>query len=174
MNRMRAPEPLKIVVIDSAREDAASRLAALRAKLSPRGDIVSEAGRRRTMELFGEALSPQQVVERICRDVQERGLAAVLEYGRRLDKKELTPETLRVQPSEFEAAHRAADGDYLNTLRRIRDNIVDFQQSLLAETVSVVRQEGACRVELKQRTLPLRGSASASPAERRLIPRRCS
>ena len=171
MNRMRAPEPLKIVVIDSAREDAASRLAALRAKLSPRGDIVSEAGRRRTMELFGEALSPQQVVERICRDVQERGLAAVLEYGRRLDKKELTPETLRVQPSEFEAAHRAADGDYLNTLRRIRDNIVDFQQSLLAETVSVVRQEGACRVELKQRVLPLRrvgicipGGAAAYPS----------
>ena len=45
-----------------------------RAKLSPAGNVVSEAGRRRTMEVFGEPLSPQQVVERICGDVQQRGL----------------------------------------------------------------------------------------------------
>jgi histidinol dehydrogenase len=41
-----------------------AKLAALRQKLSPAGNVVSEAGRRRTMEVFGEPLSPQQVVER--------------------------------------------------------------------------------------------------------------
>ena len=58
------------------------RSIALRERLSPRGDVVSEAGRRRTIEVFGEPLSPQQVVERICGDVRERGLAAVLDYSR--------------------------------------------------------------------------------------------
>ena len=51
--------------------------AELRERLSPRGNIVSEAGRRRTIEVFGEPLSPQQVVERICEDVRSKGLAAL-------------------------------------------------------------------------------------------------
>jgi histidinol dehydrogenase len=164
-------KPLAIPTIDCARDDADGLIAALRTKLSPRGDIVSEAGRQRTVELFGEPLSPQQVVERICRDVQERGLAAVLKYGSKLDKKELTAETLRVQPEEFEQAHRQADAEYLQTLRRIRDNIVLFQESLLNETVTVQRQEGESRIELRQRVLPLRrvgicipGGAAAYPS----------
>ncbi|HET6325289.1 MAG TPA: hypothetical protein VFG04_11490, partial [Planctomycetaceae bacterium] len=87
--------PLVIATIDCSRDDAAAALATLRGKLSPQGNVVSEAGRRRTIEIFSEPLSPQQVVERICRDVRERGLEAVLDYGRKLDKKDLAPETLR-------------------------------------------------------------------------------
>src|SRR5580693_4463663 len=112
--------PIRIATIDCSRDDAAATFATLRAKLSPKGNVVSEAGRRRTIEIFGQPLSPQQVVERICCDVRERGLAAVLEYGRKLDKKELTLETLRVQPAELEAAHRRAEPEFLATLRRIR------------------------------------------------------
>ena len=163
--------PLAIATIDCTRDDAEQLFAALRAKLSPRGDVVSEAGRQRTIETFGEALTPQQVVERICRDVEQRGLAALLDYGCKLDKKELTAETLRVGPAEFEDAHRRADRQYLETLRRIRDNIAEFQRSLLAETVTVVRQDGPSRVELRQRYLPLRrvgicipGGAAAYPS----------
>ena len=44
------------------------------------GDVVSEAGRQRTIALFGEALTPQQVVERICGDVRRGGLSVVLDY----------------------------------------------------------------------------------------------
>jgi histidinol dehydrogenase len=170
MNHMSA-NPVAITSIDCARNDAEGLIAKLRAKLSPRGDIVSETGRRRTIELFGEALSPQQVVERICREVQERGLTAVLEYGQKLDKKELTPQTLRVQPSEFARAHRQADSAFLQTLRRIRDNIVAFQESLLIETVTLQQIDGARRIELRQRVMPLRrvgicipGGAAAYPS----------
>jgi histidinol dehydrogenase len=164
-------ESVRIPLIDCARGDAPKMLAALRQKLSPQGNVVSEAGRRRTIEIFGEPLSPEQVVERICRDVRERGLAAVLDYGRKLDKKDLAAETLRVQPSELETAHRRADSQFLATVRRIRANIVEFQQSLLCSEAVVVRQEGAARVELRQRYLPLRrigicipGGAAAYPS----------
>ena len=61
-------------------------LATLRQRLSLRGDIVSESGRQRTVELFGAALSPQQVVERICGDVRHDGLPAVLDYTARFDR----------------------------------------------------------------------------------------
>jgi histidinol dehydrogenase len=166
-----SPKSLRIAVIDCARDDAEATFASLREKLSPKGDIVSESGRRRTIEIFGEPLSPQQVVERICRDVRERGLDAVLEYGQKLDKKSLTLETLRVQPAELAAAHKAADASFLATLKRIRANITEFQQSLLGRDAVVTRQNGSARVELRQRYLPLRrvgicipGGAAAYPS----------
>ncbi|MEX0702287.1 MAG: histidinol dehydrogenase, partial [Planctomycetales bacterium] len=162
---------LMIPTIDCHRDDAAARLAALRAKLSPRGDIVSEAGRRRTIEIFGAPLSPQQVVERICGDVARDGLRAVLDYTEKLDGKRLTPETIRVSPEEFDAAHRAADPAYLETIRRIRDNIAEFQRAVLPSDAKIVRQSGGGRVELRQRCRPLRrvgicvpGGAAAYPS----------
>ncbi|MEX0978949.1 MAG: histidinol dehydrogenase, partial [Pirellulales bacterium] len=64
---------IQIRRIDSRASDARGALAALREALSPRGHIVSDEGRRRTKEVFGAELSPQEVVERICRDVREKG-----------------------------------------------------------------------------------------------------
>src|SRR6476469_3592817 len=107
--------PFSIDRIDTRRDDVAARLAALRRKLSPAGNVVSEAGKRRTVEVFGEPLSPQQVVERICGDVQRQGLAAVLEYSRKLDKAELTAETIRVSAAELKAAHAQTDPAFLAT-----------------------------------------------------------
>jgi histidinol dehydrogenase len=164
-------DALSIQTIDCRHHDAREVLDQLREKLSPRGNIVSEAGRLRTIELFGEPLSPQQVVERICEDVRTDGLDAVLDYTKKLDGKELTAETLRVSPAEFEAAHREADPQYLATIRRIRDNVVEFQQAILSEDVAQVRENGDSRVELRQRYLPLQragicvpGGAAAYPS----------
>ena len=163
--------PLQIPFIDCSRDDASHLFADLRERLSPRGDVVSEAGRQRTLELFGEALSPQQVVERICGDVRTSGLPALLDYSRKLDGKELTPETLRVAPEEFEAAHAQADPAFLDTIRHIRRNILEFQSALLPEDVVVTREPDNGRIELRQRYLPLRrvgvcvpGGAAAYPS----------
>jgi len=160
-----------VPVIDCRQDDARQALDRLREKLSPRGNIVSEAGRQRTIALFGEPLTPQQVVERICDDVRARGLEAVLEYGAKLDRKELTAQTLRVSKNEFAAAHAQAAPDFLATIRRIRDNISEFQRALLDRTVTVVRENGPARVELRQRYLPLNrigicvpGGAAAYPS----------
>lgn len=163
--------PLQIPMIDCRTGDAAALLASLREKLSPRGDVVSAAGRQRTMELFGQPLSPQQVVERICGDVREHGLSALLEYTRKLDRKDLDAGSLRVSADELAAANDAADPVYLDTLRRIRDRIVDFQRACLTDDVRIVRQDGDARIELRQRYLPLKrvgicipGGAAAYPS----------
>lgn len=163
--------PLAIPFIDCSLGDATRLFAELRERLSPRGDVVSEAGRQRTMELFGQPFTPQQVVERICRDVRERGLAAVLDYTARLDRKQLTPQSLRVTPEEFAAAHAQADPEFLQTIRSIRENIVEFQTAVLPEDVAVVRVQGDAQIELRQRYLPLKrvgvcvpGGAAAYPS----------
>ena len=163
--------PLRIRTIDTASADADRLFDELRSSLSPRGDVVSEAGRQRTIELFGEPLSPQQVVERICEEVKRDGLAAVLDYTARLDRRELTAETIRVTPAELEKAHKSADAAYLATIRRIRDNIREFQTAILHHDISVVRQTGSGRVELRQRYVPMHrvgvcvpGGAAAYPS----------
>jgi histidinol dehydrogenase len=126
---------LKIRRIDSSREDIRAAMAELRRRLSPEGDVVSEAGRKRTIEVFGQPLSPARVVERICREVRERGISAVLDYSRRIDKAELTAETLRVPAEDLRRAHARADAEFLAAVRRVRDRIRRFQEAILLRDV---------------------------------------
>ncbi len=49
--------PLKIQRIDTRQAGAQASVDALRAKLAPSGEVVSEAGGRKTMEVFGKPLS---------------------------------------------------------------------------------------------------------------------
>lgn len=164
--------PLNIPVIDCNRDDGVRALADLRQKLSPQGNVVSEASRQRTIDLFGEPLTPQQVVERICSDVAGQGMTAVLRYTQQLDGRQLTPETVRVSAAELHAAHTQADPAYLGTLRRIAENIVAFQSKLLPQDVVVPRPApSGGQIELRQRYLPLRrigicipGGAAAYPS----------
>ncbi len=50
----------------------------LREQLSPSGNVVSPKGRELTLKVFGEALSPTAVVERICAQVKKEGIKAHL------------------------------------------------------------------------------------------------
>ncbi|MCI0358419.1 MAG: histidinol dehydrogenase [Planctomycetaceae bacterium] len=159
--------PFTIDRIDTRTGEVTAALDALRRKLSPAGNVVSEAGRHRTIEVFGGPLSPQQVVERICGDVKARGLAAVLDYCRKLDKAELTSQTVRVSTDELAAAHAAADPEFLATIRRIRDSILEFQRAILHRDAVVTRPG----VTLRQRYTPLArvgicvpGGAAAYPS----------
>jgi histidinol dehydrogenase len=143
---------LNIRQLDTRRDDSLAALDALRERLSPRGDIVSEAGRWKTIEVFGEALAPRQVVERICGDVRTRGLQALLEYTKKLDGFEHTRDSLRVSADELAAAHRSVEPEFLESVRRIRANILEFQSAILHTDVCIERSHGGY---LRQRYLPL-------------------
>lgn len=160
-----------IPTIDCRSNDAGKLFRSLREKLSPRGDVVSEAGRQRTIKLFGEALSPRAVVQRICSDVQELGLPAVLDYTARLDGSELTAETVRVPQEELKVAAEAADPKFLATIRKIRDNLTEFQSAVLPQDAEIVRNINGGVVRLQQRHLPMKrigicvpGGAAAYPS----------
>ena len=159
---------LNINRIDCSGEDAREAIQALRRQLSPRGDVVSPQGRARTIAAFGEPLTPQQVVERICADVQCRGLEAVLDYTARLDGVTLPPGSVRVADDELKTAFRRADREYLKTIRRVRDNVMAFQSGILHRD-AVMRKGPGCELRLRYR--PLRrvgicipGGAAAYPS----------
>jgi len=142
----------QILRIDTRQDDVRSRLEALRATLSPRGDVVSPRGRELTLKVFGQPLTPQQVVEKICGDVARGGLAAVLQYARQLDGSPRDASALRVPPAELAAAHARAEASFLEAVRRIAANIRQFQQAIRHQDVTVARGAG---VTLRQRYVPL-------------------
>jgi histidinol dehydrogenase len=154
--------------IDLAAADGRARLEALRGKLVSQGDVVSPAGRQRTIDVFGEPLAPRQVVERICGDVRSQGLAALLDYTRRIDGADVTPETLLVPPATLAAAHAEVERGFLDAVRRIAERVERFQRALLSRDVTVPLAGGG---SLRQRYLPLErvgvcvpGGAAAYPS----------
>lgn len=142
---------LNILRIDSQKDDIRAAMDKLRGRLSPRGEVVSQQGRQRTIEIFGEPLTPAEVVRRICRDVEQQGISAVLDYSARIDKADLTPATIRVRAEELAQAHARADAGFLTTVRRVADNIRTFQEAILHHDVRLERPDGY----LVQRYRPL-------------------
>jgi len=168
---MSSSQTLNIPFIDYRKTDARKFLDTLREKLSPRGNIISEASREKTVEIFGQPLSPQEVVEKICLDVQQQGREAVFNYTRKIDGFELTDKNFRVSQLELDLAFKQTNPEFLKTVERIRDNILEFQKSVLVDDVVLQKCDGDAKVELRQRYLPLKrvgicvpGGAAAYPS----------
>ena len=124
-------ESINIRRIHWADAEGVHKLAGLRAQLSSLADVISPRGRQLTEAVFGEALPPSRVVERVCADVRSRGLDAVLHYTDKFDGIRLSADTLRVRAEDLSAAHAAAEPSFLETLRRVRHNVMSFQLGLL-------------------------------------------
>ncbi len=159
---------LEVPTIDARQDTFQSDLEQLRAKLSPSGNVVSPKGRELTLRVFGQPLSPSEVVARICEDVRRDGLNALLRYSQELDNAKLDPKHLRVPQEKIVQAHATARPEFLASIRRIRDNIHQFQTTILHTNVVTTPRPG---VQLEQRYVPLRrigvcvpGGAAAYPS----------
>ena len=140
----------------------------IRRKLSPSGDVVSSAGKKKTLQVFGEPLTPRQVVERICRDVRDKGWKALARYTEQLDGVRITPATVRVPEEALQEAHARVDRSFLAAVRRIRRNIEQFHSGLLSR---LARLSYSDRFVLELRWTPIRrvgvcvpGGAAAYPS----------
>ena len=122
---------LKRLNLITARSEALEELESLRKSLSPRGDIVSPRGRELTQKVFGEALTPVAVVDRILNDISSTGLEALLRYTELLDGKKLTSETMRVSKAEMADAAANVSPAYRSTIESVKANVLKFQKSIL-------------------------------------------
>ena len=147
-----SPTSLAVQTIDLTTAEGRGRLGRLVSSLSSQGDVVSPSAAKRTIEIFGEPLTPKQVVARICQDVQAKGREAVLEYSRRIDRAEVGVESLFVTAEAFEQAHASVAPAFLETVRRVRARVERFQQAVLPKDATVALPGGG---SLRQRYLPL-------------------
>lgn len=135
---------------DRNESKSAKQLAELRKLIASSGDVVSAKARDLTKKIFGSALPPSKVVERICAEVAERGLPAVIKFTEQLDKVKLTPSTLRVPVEQLKKSHAQADREFLDTVRNVRQNILSFQMGVL-HTDAVLTVSGSHELQLRYR-----------------------
>jgi histidinol dehydrogenase len=159
---------LKIRRIDTSNPHAPRQLAALKNPFADQANVVSPSSRKLTQAVFGDAIPPVKAVEKICNDVRTKGISALLNYTEKFDKIRLTPRQIRVQPEELSSAFAAADPGFIETARRIRDNVLQFQIGLMSKDALLPVSE---HYELQLRHRPLHrvgvcipGGAAAYPS----------
>jgi histidinol dehydrogenase len=162
---------LKLRRIDLTASNAAAQIIKLRDQFRTDAEVVSAASKKKTQAVFGEPLPPSRAVERICTEVRDKGLSAVLHYTELFDNVKLKPEQIRVSAQEMAEAHAAVEPQFLEVIRQVRDNIVLFQSGLLHSDVEMRKP---LKHDLQVRYRPLKRVGVYCPGGRPLIRRRCS
>ncbi|MSR31307.1 MAG: histidinol dehydrogenase [Gemmataceae bacterium] len=154
--------------IDLGNAGGRADLDSLMALLGNSGNVVSAKGRELTRQVFGRELTPAEVVDRVCEDVRTKGLEAVLHYTKMFDGFDLEEETIQVSHAEMRMAHAAASPKFLDSVRRIKQNILAFQSGLIQRDAELSLGR---RGSLKLRVRPLKrvgfhipGGAAAYPS----------
>src|SRR5580704_6874376 len=159
---------IKVRRIVCGTPSASSQLKHLREQLSMDGQVISPRHKKLTQAVFGKPLTPTEVVSRICADVAKRGMPAVLHYTEQFDRVKLTPGSVRVSEEELDQAHASADQELLDTVRRVRMNIISFQSGLL-HSDAVMTVSGSHELQVRYRPvkrvgLHIPGGAAAYPS----------
>ena len=90
---------------------------------------LPESVTARTLEAFGEGVSPAESVVRMLTDVRHEGDAAVRRYAKLLDGADL--EDFRIPQSELDAASEQVSPELWQSLQLAADRIRSFHQSTL-------------------------------------------
>ena len=120
---------MKIVKFHTA--SATKRIAEMQRKLSFGAGAVTQDSRKKTIEVFGEPLSPLESVRRIVGDVRRDGDKAVFRYTKLLDGFELTEKNVRVSREEIAAAGREVSKSFLKAARNAIERVRRFQEHSL-------------------------------------------
>lgn len=143
---------LKIRRFDCTGSDGQKQLNKLRDHFHHHSETLSPRAKKLSQLAFGEVLWPTRAVERICQDVREQGLKAVLRYTEVFDKVKLTPQTVRVSAEELAAARAEADPELLATIQRIRHQLLSFQTGLIHSN-AVLPYSGSHELHLRYRPI---------------------
>ena len=92
-------------------------------------DSLPESVAERTRQVFGPAVTPEQSVVTMLRDVRREGDAALRRYAQLLDDVELTE--FRVSDNELAQARSAISPELESALQLAAQRITDFHQSTL-------------------------------------------
>ena len=159
---------LKMRRIDLSASGAAAQIKKLRDQFQADAYSISPANKKLYTSVFGQPLTAAAAVQHICEDVKAKGLTAVLQYTEAFDKVKMKPDAFRVKPSELAEAHKAAGDDFLEVLRQIRYNVMQFQFGLMHRDAEM-RVSGKHELHLRYR--PMRrvgvycpGGAAAYPS----------
>lgn len=84
----------------------------------------------------------EETVNKILRDVREKGDAALFAYTLKFDKYQLTAENIRVTREEIQAAYGQMDPELVEVIRRSAANIRAFHEKQLRNSWFDAREDG--------------------------------
>ena len=130
--------------------DASTREAIkeMQKKLSVSAGAETPDTRKKTIEVFGKALSPLESTRRIVNDVRRDGDEAVFRYTRLLDGFALDASTVRVSKEEIAAASRGMSEDFMCAVRNAVQRVRRFQEHIL-NRAPVELTDGGRRLGMK-------------------------
>jgi histidinol dehydrogenase len=143
---------LKLRRIDLTASNAAAQIVKLRDQFRTDAEVVSAASKKKTQAVFGEPLAPARAVERICTDVRDKGLSAALHYTEQFDGVKLKADQVRVKSAELAEAHATVGADFLEVIRQVRYNVMQFQSGLLQRD-AVMPVSGKHELQVRYRAL---------------------
>ena len=111
--------------------EATSALAAVRNRMTALEKESSARSAALTKKVFGQALSPTEVVDKIVNDVRDRGDDAVVDYTLKLDGAILTPDMFRVETTAITAAENVPDDDFTAAVSFAAENVRQHQRNTL-------------------------------------------
>jgi len=126
---------------------------------------------RRWLAALPRASAPRAAVvraaERIVRDVQRDGDAALVRFTERFDGVRLSPSRLRVTPAEIRALAERADPAVVEALSRMARRIEAFHERQVAGGFTLRASDGSV---LEERVLPLASAGLYVPGGRGAYP----
>ena len=143
-----------------SRAEADPAIEALRRRLEVFEKESSARAAVLTRKVFGQALPPAAVVERIVNDVRQRGDDAVVEYTLKLDNAILTPDMFRVDSAAVVKAEKSAPEEFVSAVKFAADNVLRYQQSIVVQDAPPLDDSG-CR--LCRKYSPVRSAACYVP-----------
>ncbi len=107
------------------------------------------------------------IVSELLAQVRQGGNAAVAELTSRLDRANITADSLRVPEAELKAAHATADPDFLDLMREAIRNIREYQNHILHRAPPPLLRQGRA---LGVRYTPIERVGVYVPGGRALYP----
>jgi histidinol dehydrogenase len=114
----------------------------IRRDLNLEQNDMSPGAAQRSIEVFGEVLSPQESVERIVKEVRTDGDKALAKYTLKLDGADLGESGFRVKDEEIQEAYEKVDPKIVEAINVARSNIADFHTRQLPESWFTTKPDG--------------------------------
>ncbi|MDP6507240.1 MAG: histidinol dehydrogenase, partial [Planctomycetota bacterium] len=155
-------------IIQFGTEEGQAPLNKIRQRFVEQLSQASATATQKTVEVFGEAITPLESVRRIIDAVRERGDEAVLDFSKKLDRFDFDAGDLRVSEDEIEAGYENVDSGIRETLHRAAANIRRFQQHIKIQSPPVLnmgdRRLGVAYRPLDSAGLYIPGGTAAYPS----------
>jgi len=142
-----------IKVIKGNGDEVVAALSRLKNSLASIDENIGERSREMTVKVFGEPLTPRQVVDRILGDVKRYGDKAVIEYTEKFDRLKLTAKTMRVSDEMLKEAQEKTEPELMEAIKSAAANIEKYQNAIIVRDTVRVNSDG---INIKQKYVPVK------------------